>query len=232
MNPEAVAARTRYATYRLPQAVTAMPVEAMGQRRPSRETAIGQADHAVFSSQPVQVRAPVAWLGREPIPARVRIPASPMGPGASPAFHGGRRDQGCVRAAAPAPSPSPRTEAGGQHPAAATPAPPVAAPQRLERLPLEAARPAAAVRPERSEPRQPERTLGREESLRQQTWQERRADHGLHGMPERVPAAPGRVDPPVQRERPGGEHHPGGGRPNEKRGEPHHEQRPRSPGMQ
>lgn len=390
MNPEAVAARTRYANHHLPQAVTAMPDEAMGQRRPVREVAIGPADRAVFSSQPVQVRAPVARLGREddrrratqmpspdersqrpaggpptegqpgrrgdarqapppaalaspaaaglstpppalapsprptgvvpppaptqvPTPVRpsapispptvatpaprpvppaeaafppgardalphqpvaqprpeaassgarrpdprppLAVPASPMGPGASPVLPGERRGQGSLSTpaperrersadagerppappafegkdrrlepssqepgrapamsapgaerrpvAAPVPVPLPRTEAAGQHPAA-TPPPTVAAPQRLERPPVEAARPATVARPERTEPRQP----------------------------ERAPTAPSRVDTPVQRERPGGEHQPGGGRPNEKRGDPREEQRARLPGTQ
>lgn len=329
LNPEAVGARTRYANHRLPQAVTAMPEEAMWQRRPVREAAIGQADHAVFSSQPVQVRAPVAGLGREddrrratqmpspdersqrpaggsptggqpgrrgdarqapppaalgspaaagssppppalapspphtgvvPPPATpalapaVRIPApiappavvmpapsalegkdrrlapAAQEPGRAPAMSAPGAEHRPV--AAPAPLPFRRTEAVGQGPAAATPPPPVPAPQRQERLPMEAARPATVARPERTDPRQPERAPGREESLRQQNWQERRPDQGLHGMPERAPAAPGRVDPPVQRERPGGEHQPGGGRPNDKRGDPREEQRARLPGMQ
>lgn len=75
-NPEAVAARTQYANQRLPQALTAVPEEAMRQRRPVREVAIRPAEHAQWGSQPAQVRAPLEGFGRDDERRRAgRLPA-------------------------------------------------------------------------------------------------------------------------------------------------------------
>ncbi len=65
LNPQAVAARSRYAHQRLPHAVTAVPEEAMRQRQHVREAALRPADRALLTSQPVQLSAPVAASNRE-----------------------------------------------------------------------------------------------------------------------------------------------------------------------
>jgi hypothetical protein len=67
VNPQAVAARSRYVHQHLPQAVTAVPEEAMRQRRHVREAALQPAERALLTSQPVQVRAPVAARDREEV---------------------------------------------------------------------------------------------------------------------------------------------------------------------
>ncbi len=116
--------------------------------------------------------------------------------------------------AAPAPLSLPRIDAPAQRPAAPTLPSPMAMPQqRFERPSVEAARPATAVRPERSEPRQAERVPARDESLR-------------------PPARPAIQPPQPPAQRPGGtERPPGAGRPDEKRGDPHEDLRKRTQGQ-
>lgn len=410
-DPEAAAARARYAHHRLPQAVTVVPEEAMRQRRHVREAAIRQPDQAALSSQPVQVRAPVAAPVREPrrqngqlppererpqraaggpardappgsrgdarpilpaasataaavagasprppplarpapgdargvapksdlspspveVPASrplspveaassprsregapqraagqarqevapgsargadvarppISVPGSPIAPPSTPVVPGGKPDRGSVSAAPPAPERRERAaDAGGrssapalsgardrrpqdapqvstsappmnatiperraadapvtvakprpdgplQRPAAATLPQPVVAPQRGERLPAEASRPATTARPDRVEARQPERAPARDDSLRQQRRPDARSDQGLAVSTERAAAPPAPVDVRAQRERPASAERPhGGGRPNEKRADPREEGRGRPPGMQ
>ncbi len=105
VNPQAVAARSRYAHQHLPQAVTAVPEEAMRQRRHVREAALQPAERALLTSQPVQVRAPVAARDREEVrrqigqtqPAEERT--RPAAGGALPDGQPGRR--GDAQAAPP-----------------------------------------------------------------------------------------------------------------------------------
>ena len=97
VNPQAVAARSRYVHQHLPQAVTAVPEEAMRQRRHVREAALQPAERALLTSQPVQVRAPVAGRDREEVrrqmgqmqPAEERT--RPAAGGALPDGQPGRR---------------------------------------------------------------------------------------------------------------------------------------------
>jgi hypothetical protein len=97
VNPQAVAARSRYVHQHLPEAVTAVPEEAMRQRRHVREAALQPAERALLTSQPVQVRAPVAGRDREEVrrqmgqmqPAEERT--RPAAGGALPDGQPGRR---------------------------------------------------------------------------------------------------------------------------------------------
>ena len=112
--PESVAARTRYTNHRLPQAVTAMPVEAMRQRQHVREAAIRQPDHAELANQPALFRAPVgrdevrrqigqtpAEAGRLPRPVAPALPAEqPVPARAAPGRDEVRRQIGQTQAEA------------------------------------------------------------------------------------------------------------------------------------
>lgn len=110
-NPEAVAARTRYANQRLPQALTAVPEEAMRQRGSVREAAIRPAEHGPWSSQPAQVRAPLEGGGHgedrrragRPLPQEER-PQRPAG-GLPPEGQADRRSD--ARQASPPASAAP-----------------------------------------------------------------------------------------------------------------------------
>jgi hypothetical protein len=418
VNPQAVAARSRYVHQHLPQAVTAVPEEAMRQRRHVREAALQPAERALLTSQPVQVSAPVAARDRQevrrqmgqmqpaeertrraaggalpdgqpgrrgdaqstplsgssgsaataaftrprsaapppasanvvpmlpatppttvavpaprPLPSgeaasrpppaaalpghaggRVRTeapmdtarrsnpgslpaaPASPTAPAPSVLSPGQRIDRGGMPAAGPVPerrersgdspghvsapsalegrdrraasqtpistavpampatgsqqrpvevpttSPVARIDAAGQpagapmapQRAAAPMPPPVMAPQRVERPPVEAARPVTAVRAERAEPRLPDRAPNGEDLLRQNRRQEARSDPAAAGRAESTRlAAPARVDAQPPRARPAGaERALDGSRPSEKRGDPREELRARQSGMQ